>query len=150
MKLLLKGGDSSMVQNIDVNLMTVVIATVVNIGLGFAWYSKSLFGKAWMRELGLTDATLESMKSSMGKVYALMTLASLVMAYVLAHVVVVFAASTVMDGITAGFWMWLGFIATTSLNPVLWEKKSWTLYGINAGYYLVSLALMGVILTLWQ
>ena len=139
-----------MIDSISVNYVAVIVAAIVNMALGFAWYSKSLFGKTWMRELGLTDARLESMKSGMGKVYALLVVASLLTAYVLAHVVTVFEATSLMDGVMAGFWMWLGFIATTSLNPVLWEKKSWTLYGINAGYYLVSLAVMGVILTLWQ
>ncbi len=135
---------------ISVEWVPVIVAAIVNMAIGFAWYSKSLFGKAWMRELGLTDATLEGMKNSMGKVYALMVLASFVIAFVLAHVINTFDAVTWMDGVMTGFWMWLGFIATTSLNPILWEKKSWTLFGINAGYYLVSLVIMGVILTLWQ
>lgn len=98
-----------MVQVIDVNLITVIIAAAANITLGFAWYSKSLLGKAWMREMGFTEASMAGMKQGMGKVYALMTVASLVMAYVLAHIVNVFNATN-----------------------------------------LVSLALMGVILTLWQ
>jgi len=135
---------------VEVNLMAVIVATIVNIALGFAWYSKSLFGKQWMAELGLTEASLQANKQAMGKTYALMTLASLVMAYVLAHVIAAFQAETLMEGIQGGFWIWLGFIATTALNGVLWEKKSWNFYGITAGYYLVSLCLMGVILTLWQ
>jgi hypothetical protein len=139
-----------MVQNVDVNLMAVIIATIANIALGFAWYSKALFGKQWMRELGLSEASMKANKEGMNKTYALMTLASLVMAYVLAHVISVFDAQTVFEGIQGGFWVWLGFIATTALNGVLWEKKSWNFYGITAGYYLVSLCLMGAILTLWQ
>jgi hypothetical protein len=102
-----------------------------------------------MKELGISEASLKGKKKDMNQVYILLTVASLVMAYVFAQVVAVFGATTLMDGIVTGFWMWLGFIATTSLNPVLWEKKSWTLFGINAGYYLVALALMGVVLTMW-
>ena len=136
--------------NIDVNEVTVLVAAIVNIALGFAWYSKSLFGKAWMKELGLTEASLQANKKKMNTTYALMTLASLIMAYVLGHFVILFGTETFMEGLQAGFWIWLGFIATTALNGVLWEKKSWNYYGITAGYYLVSLCLMGVILTLWQ
>ncbi len=139
-----------MVENIEVSLVAVVVATIVNIALGFAWYSKALFGKQWMAELGLSEASMQANKKGMNKTYALMTVASLVMAYVLAHIVAVFESSTVMDGIQAGFWTWLGFVAPVTLNGVLWEKKSWNYYGITTGYYLVSLCLMGVILTLWQ
>ena len=138
-----------MIQPIDVNEMTVVIAAVANMAIGFAWYSKGLFGKQWMKELGLSEASMSSKKKNMNKTYALMTLASLVMAYVLAHIVVAFGGTTFMDGVQAGFWPWLGFVATVCLNSVLFEKKSWNLYGINVGHYLVSLVVMGVILTLW-
>ena len=53
-----------------------------------------------------------------------------------------------MGGIKVGIMAWLGFVAPTMLGSVLWENKSWNLYAINAGYYLVSFALMGAVLAI--
>ena len=53
-------------------------------------------------------------------------------------------------GLQGGFWNWLGFVMPVTLGIVLWEGKSWKLFGINAGYYLVSLPIMGVILAMWS
>ena len=44
------------------------------------------------------------------------------------------------------FLMWLGFIATTGMNPVLYEKKSFKLYIINSGYALAGFFAMAAII----
>lgn len=81
-------------------------------------------------------------------------LALLLTAYVLTYVIQSAEAfsktSGVAAGLQAGFWIWLGFIATTALNTVLWEKASWKLYFINVGHHLAGLLLMGAILAAWQ
>ena len=71
------------------------------------------------------------------------------MAYVLAHFIDYVEATTVVAGMTAGFWLWMGFIATVKLGGVLWEGKPWTLYGLDVAYYLVSLLVMSSILAVW-
>ena len=52
-------------------------------------------------------------------------------------------------GMQAGFWVWLGFIATTMIGIVLWEIKPVKLYLLIVAYYLISLLVMGSILALW-
>ena len=88
----------------------------------------------------------------MGKLYALQALGSLFMAFVLSHALVFASAYLNTEGIAAGlqtgFWNWLGFIAPVSLGAVLWEGKSWNLWILNNGYYLTTLLLMGVVLSL--
>ena len=73
----------------------------------------------------------------------------LVMAYVLAHVVAFAQAATFADALMAGFWTWLGFIATVLLGTVLWEGKPVKLYLINVSHYLVVLLVMASILVMW-
>ncbi len=137
--------------DVQVNLMAVVIAAVVQMALGFYWYSPAGFSKEWQKLSGMSDAAIARAKSKgMNLSYVLMILSSLIMAYVVGHVMAAFQASNIAEGLQGGFWMWLGFVATTMLGIVLWEGKSWKLYAINTGYYLVSLLLMGVIFTVWQ
>ena len=135
---------------IEVNMVAVIIAAVVNMGLGAFWYSMSGFGKTWMKLSGITKEDIEKAKNAgMAKSYALAALGSLVMAYVLAHIIGYAKGSTISEGIQGGFWVWLGFVAVVLLGSVLWENKPWKLYAINAGYYLVSLMIMGAILAVF-
>src|SRR5437899_2301190 len=138
---------------VPINYISVLIAAVVSMPLGFLWYGP-LFGKQWMKLSGMSkekiNAAKKSGKANMG--YGLMFVGSLVMAYVLAHSLV-FASSYlkvtgVPAGVMAGFWSWLGFIGPVTMGSVLWDGKPWKLWLINNGYYIILLPLMGVILAL--
>jgi hypothetical protein len=135
---------------VPVNYIAVVVAALANIGLGFLWYGP-LFGKTWSGLMGWTKSDMEAAKKKgMTKSYALMTLGSFVMSFVLAHALIFAStylnATGISAGLMAGFWNWLGFVAPVMLGTVLWDGKPWKLYFINAGYYLVALLLMGAIL----
>lgn len=140
---------------VEVNYLAVLAAGVVSFALGWLWYGP-LFGKRWAALSGVTMPGMMTpeLKRDMRRNYALTLAGSLVMAYVLVHMLTF--ASAYLDaagasaGIAAGFWSWLGFIAPVLLAPVLWEGKSWRLYALNVGYYFVSLLVMGAILSLWM
>lgn len=143
---------------IPINYLAVLVSVVVLIILGSLWYGP-LFGKAYLKEVGITPEDMERFKNDpeakkkMNKSYALMALSSLVMVFVLAHALV-FASSYmhlsgILAGLEAGFWNWIGFIVPATLGGVLWENKSWKWFGIVAGYYLVALIVAGCILALW-
>jgi hypothetical protein len=57
--------------------------------------------------------------------------------------------SGVVAGLEAALWSWLGFVAPVSLGAVLWDGKPWKLWFINAGYFLATLLVMGLILGYW-
>ena len=133
---------------VSVNLVAVVIAAVANMAIGFLWYSMSVFGKPWMKLLGLTKEDLEKAKREMGPKYGIMVVASLVMACILAGIVGLAGSNTLVGGAKVGFAVWLGFVATIGLNSYIFESKPINLYFINVGYYLVALVVQGVILAL--
>lgn len=135
--------------DVPVNYLAVVVAAAAQIALGFVWYGP-LFGKKWAH---LSGRSVDDAKKPPVSTMILMTMSALVMAFVLQQALV-FAAfylqtSGISAGLMAGFWNWLGFIAPVTMGVVLWEGKSWTLWAINSGYYLVGLSLMGTILALW-
>lgn len=140
---------------VPVNYFAVVTAAVISMVLGFLWYGP-IFGKPWMAMMGITPNNIAAAKEKggMGTSYVLMMVGSLFMSYVLAHSIVFAGAYLAVTGVSAGlqaaFWNWLGFIAPVTLGTVLWENKPWKLWFINAGYYLVSLCLMGITLALWK
>jgi len=128
----------------DVNLLAVFLAAVASIIIGAFWYSPMGFGNAWMKLSGFKEKDMKKAKQKgMAKSYFITFIGSLVTAYVLA----IFVANLSLQGaMQTGFWIWLGFIASTTLGVVLWEGKPWGLYFINAVYYLVSIEIMSLIL----
>lgn len=143
--------------NVPINYLAVLVGAISSMVIGFLWYGP-LFGKAWVRLMGWTPEKMAEMKEkskSMSKLYVLQLIGSLVMSFVMAHSIYVSAAyftaaSELSIGLQAGFWNWLGFIAPVSLGMVLWEGKSWKLWGLSNAYYLISLLVMGVILATWM
>src|SRR3989344_5355345 len=141
--------------DVPVNYLAVLACGVASMALGFLWHGP-LFGKKWSQLMGWGEMTPEKMAEMQQKArpaYAASFVGALVMAYVLSHVLVF--ASTYMQtsgipaGLSSGFWMWFGFIAPVTIGVVFWDGKPWKLWFINAGYYLVMLLIMGVILALW-
>ena len=143
---------------VPINYLAVLVSAVAAIVLGMLWYGP-LFGKAWIKEVGHTPEDMQraktdpAAKSAMMRSYALMSLTALVMAFVFAHALAFandyLGASGPVAGLTGAFWNWLGFVVPPTLAMVLWENRSWKYFFITSGYYLASLAIMGVILTLW-
>ncbi len=126
--------------------VVIVVAALAQFVIGWIWYGP-LFGKTWMSMMGMSQPSMS--REGMGKTFVLSFVASLVTAAVLSKLVGMMAAKTFGGGITAGFWVWLGFVATVTLSSVLYEKRSLNLYALNNGYWLVSLAVMGAILARW-
>ena len=126
-----------------VNYVAIIVAAIANMVVGYLWYSKMLFGKAWMKLMGKKDmGKKDSMLMMMGAGYV----SSVVMAYVLAIFIQLNGAATPLAGAMTAFWAWLGFVATVTLGSVLWEGKSIQLWVLNAAHHLVGMAVMGAVL----
>ncbi len=138
-----------MVSTVSINYLAVLVAAIVSMVIGFLWYGP-IFGKAWMRLMKIDKKKIdEAKKKGMTTSYVVMFISALIMNYVLAHFVKYLGSRTFMDGMQAGFWLWLGFIATVQVGIVLWEGKPVKLYLINAAHYLVALMVTGGILAIW-
>lgn len=141
----------------DINYLAVLVAAVVTMVVGALWYGP-LFGKMWMRGMGWDPNNQEQMakmKSSAGPAYVQQFIGSLLMAFVLAHVL--WAMQQAMpdmtgawSGVQGGFWMWLGFILPVKYGDKLWGVKKFKYVSVDLGYHLVNLIIMGIILSVWH
>lgn len=135
----------------DVNYLAVLVSAIIQMAVGAFWYSPAGFGKQWAALMGWTDpAKIEAMKKGATKGYVGGFIGALVLSYVLAQFVYLAGASTLTGGATVGFWVWLGFVATTQISTLLWDNKPPKLFAINTAYSLVTLLVSGAILALWQ
>lgn len=137
-----------------INYLAVIVAAIAAVVIGFLWYGP-IFGKPWMKLMGFTKESMSKMKQAeMMKSYGLMIVTTLIMAYVLAHTTEFAMAYTrtygVVGGLMSGFWSWLGFMMPVHMNDQIWGGKPWKLFAITAGYSLVSMLTMGVILATWR
>ena len=138
-----------------INYWAVLLCAIVGIVIGSLWYGP-LFGKQWMRIVGIKkpDEITPAIKRMMIKSYTITAVTTFIMAYVLAHVLYYSTSVSRMTGVDAGvqaaLWSWIGFVVPATLGSVLWEDRPWKYWFITAGYYLVTLVVMGVILSVWR
>jgi hypothetical protein len=132
----------------NISLLTVVVAAIVSMGLGFVWYSQFIFGKRWIKETGNTEEFLKNTTSKKGMIrtYAVGTALSLITAYVVAVVLNSIVFVSLGGMLTVAFVLWLGFSFPVMVNAVLYGKDSIVLLAINSGYQLTSLVLTVLII----
>lgn len=133
----------------ELNYFAILVAALAAMVVGGLWYSPVLFGKRWMTLRGQDPTRMQGM-SFPKKEMLIQFIASLITAYVLALFASALSMTTPAYAVLFGFWVWLGFYATTMLDPVLWEKGSWSLYILNASQRLVSILAMALIIGLWR
>ncbi len=134
----------------EVNYLAVVVAAVLQMAVGAVWYSPLLFAERWVALMGWTkQEARKRQQAGMAKAYGIAFAASLVTAWVLSLFVDYAYAETALQGLQAGALIWLGFVATSWVTNAAFEGRPLQLVLINAGYHLVSLALMGVLLAVW-
>lgn len=130
----------------ELNYLAIVAAALSTFLLGGLWYSPAVFGKAWMRENGFTE---ESMKNAnMVKIFGLAFLLALISAVNLA--MFIGNTATMTEGVLYGFAAGFGWVATFVGTHYLFERKSFKLFLINAGYSVVALTIMGLIIAAWK
>jgi hypothetical protein len=127
----------------DVNWLAILIAALAKFAIGGAWYSPPVFGPGWGAIVGVSP---EAFKSRMLRAMIVDILASLVLAWVLANVLKFTGAIGLVPGVRVSFFLWLGFVATPLISTTVYEGRSMALFGINGGYWLVSMLVMGGII----
>lgn len=127
------------------NWLAVLVAAVLGFVIGGLWYSPVLFGRAWQAAVGLGD---EELKGGQGRIFG----ASFALAFVGALVLGLFLGpeADAGYGATAGALVGLGWVATAMGITYLFERRSFKLYWIDAGYHAVTFTAMGALLGAWH
>lgn len=139
--------------SLSLSTVGIVVAAVAAFVFGFLVHGP-LFGKQWMALMKITPEQqkegMEKMKGKMQYYMGAAFLQQLVVAAVVSHVAYNLYVTSVMSAIMLAFLLWLGLIATTLLNGVLWEGRTKELYAFNVAYQLGSLVIITVIVTVLQ
>jgi hypothetical protein len=137
---------------VPINFYAVAVSMAISLVIGFIWYGP-LFGKKWMALSGMVMPSEKPKFSVMLKPMILSLVGALFMACLMS-IAIGISRSIGQIGIACAliiaFTNWLGFIVPVHLNFAGWEGKSWTLFAINTGYWLVYLLIISTIISVWM
>jgi len=132
-----------------INFLAIFVAALASFALGSLWYSPLMFGKGWQKAVGLTDDDIKD--SSMALTFGL----SFVLIFIAGIGIAMFqqghdnAESTLLGGLFHGLFIGIFFIATSYGVNMLYQRKSFKLWAIDAGYQIVLFGIMGSIIGAW-
>lgn len=134
----------------DINWLAVLVATIAAFVIGSLWYSPVLFGRTWQREVNMSDDDMRSgnMVMLFGATFIMAAIQAILFAAVVAGTLG--ADPAFGDVLLFSAIIGVGWIATSFATGYLFERRSMTLWLINAGYNVALFLAFGVIIGLWQ
>jgi hypothetical protein len=129
-----------------INWPAVLVAGISAFAVGGLWYSRPVFGNAWMADSKLTEDEIKL--GNKGEIFGFTAVFSLLMAVNLAMFLAE-PSTNITWGTEAGFLAGIWTFSAIAIHS-LFELKSWRYIFINGGYSLVSLTLMGAIIGAWR
>lgn len=159
----------------EINFLALLVAALSSFLIGFIWYNPKTFGNIWMREAGINPE--DAKKANLFRTFGFSLLFAFMLAFALMPFVIhqIGALGMVGGDATLAKPSYQAFIDDYGTNyrtfkhgafhgliagifvalPILgmnalFEGKSWKYILINAGYWIVSLIVMGAIISGWQ
>lgn len=136
--------------DVQINWLAVVLATISTMVVGTIWYARAVFGNLWIKLAKVDEKKMANNWTPM----VLTFIASLVTAYVLAHVSYLantyFHNSFLQDTLMTAFWLWLGFVAARLLTHDAFEGRPMKLTILNIAHEFVTVMVMALIIGLMK
>lgn len=131
----------------SVHEIAIIVTAVLAIAVGSIWYSPLLFGKHWMKALGLTADDLEIPETLMVRSVVYATLSNILLFGALALLISQYELKTLTLFREV---LYVSIIAVAVLvNIAVWERRSFTYLMIHVGYIIVALAGGAFIIARW-
>jgi len=131
-----------------INWVSMILATLTPMVIGFIYYQKGLFGKAWAQTISMPKAQRTKFHPIVG--FSISFIVCFLLSYFLLNFCNGAGQEGVFDtfqhGAIHGVVLSVFVIIPISITGVLYNERSWSNMLINAGYWLISLPLMGGIL----
>jgi len=126
------------------NWLAILIAALIPMIVGFIYYHKSLFGKAWMNSLGMTEEDLK--KGNMAVIFGV----SLLMSFLLSMFLLGNVDGALKEGSFDSFkhgafhGTLIGIMVAMPVSVIngLFERRNFKNLMINSLYWIITIALM--------
>jgi hypothetical protein len=133
-----------------ISYLAVLIAATMGWLAGAAYYG--VLAKPWVAAHGKSMEAFKAEQAALKGTlhawlpFALAFVAELVMAYVLAGMVGHLGAVTIRSAVISGLFVWAGFMVTTMLVNNAFAGRKYALTAIDAGHWLLVVAVMGAVI----
>lgn len=158
----------------EINFLALLVAAVSALVVGFIWYNPKVFGNAWMKAADMTEEKIKG--ANMAKIFIMAFIFAFLLAMTMMQMTIhqtgalgmvggdpstalpsftAFMADYgdafrtykhgALHGVLAGVFVALPIIGTNAL----FERKSAKYILVNAGYWIVTLGVMGAIVCGW-
>jgi len=122
----------------------ILLSVVAYMLIGTFWYSGAFLGKIWQKLVKLDFDKMD--REKMTAAFVSSAAAAFVMASALNYLMVEFEVSTLIQALSLGGTLWLGFSGTSIFVNNMYQQKPILLTLVDGGYQLVNLLAMSAIL----
>ena len=130
------------------NYLAILVAAVACFLLEAGWYS--IFLQPWLNGIGRTSQWLTSSGVNPALQFAVALASEAVIAAAISCLTQLTGPQTLLRGIKVAALLWLGFMLPALSLEYVFEVRPWSLLGINAGFWLIGMILMGAIVGAWK
>ncbi|MGA3263510.1 MAG: DUF1761 domain-containing protein [Terracidiphilus sp.] len=135
-------------QKVRQNYLAILIAAIACFLLEAGWYS--YFLQSWLEGIGRTQAWLMNTGVNQALQFVTALVAEALMAAAISCVTQLTGPQTALRGIKVAALLWLGFVLTTLSTEYIFEVRTFKLLGINTGFWLLGMMVMGAIVGGWK
>ena len=133
-----------MTVNLSVNYLAILVAAIAAVGIGIVYYGVLGFGDRQSRMLGATPTRPGPIQG------ATVLIVGVVNSWVIAVLSVSLGAASIVDAISIGALVWLGFGATFKAAQVAFERRPWAVWVLQGVHDLIVEIVVAGIVTLWR
>jgi hypothetical protein len=127
----------------------IVVAMIVSFIFEAGWFS--FFMVPWAIGIGRSeDWAMHPVRGLIPLQFTVALLCSFVLATVLSYFIQATGPQTLIRGLKIAALAWLGFVTTVLAKSYIFEVRPPALYGINLGYCLIDMLLIGAIVGAWK
>ena len=130
------------------NYLAIVVAAIACFLFEAGWYS--IFLHPWLDGIGRTHAWLMNTGVNPALQFAVALVAEAVIAASISCIIQNTGEQTWQRGIMVAAMLWFSFVLPVWCTEYVFEVRPWSLLGINAGFWLLGMMLMGAIVGAWK
>ena len=134
--------------NVRQNYWAILVAAIACFLLAAGWFT--FFMKPWLEGTGRTMEWLVATGVNPLLQYGTAFIAATIVAAAISRVTLLTGPMTALRGIKVGVGLWIGFVLTTWATEYAYEVRPLKLLGINAGFWLLGMAVQGAIVGGWK
>ena len=136
------------VKRVRQNYLAITLAAVACFLFEAAWYS--FFIQAWLDGIGRTAASLMATGVNPALQYVTALVSAAVIATAISCVTQLTGPQTALRGIKVAALLWLGCVLTTWGTEYVFEVRTYKIFAINVGFWLIGMVIMGAIVGAWK